>query len=155
MSTQQRQLNLLNLSDVRKITKTLIDYINNNCPCLPDNLEIDYQFLKETDSLSIQDLPNGIKLKEYLDGVSYNGQYNFALYYKTNPQDTNERLSAINVLDSICEWLESIETIDFGTSTFEYHYINQTQCSHLFSRSDDGYLIYQSILTLNYSKWGN
>lgn len=155
MSTQQVQLSLLNISEIREISKTLINYINNNCPYLPDNLEIDYQFLKDTDSLSIQDLPNGIKLKEYLDGVSYNGQYNFAIYYKTNPQDTNERFSAIDILDSICTWIESIKTLNFEMENIKLNFVSQTQSAHLFSRADDGYLTYQALLTLNYEKWGN
>lgn len=154
MSTQQVQLGLLNISEVRRISKTLIDYINTNCPFLPDGLIVEYQCLKDTDSLSIQDLPNGAKLTEYLDGVSYNGQYNFAIYYKTNPQDTNERFAAIDILDSICTWIESIKTLDFGTETLQLNFVSQTQSALLFNRADDGYLTYQALMTLNYNKWG-
>lgn len=144
------QVNLLSASVVRNICKTIVNYINANYN-IPENLYLEYQGLIDDRCMSLQDLPEGIKVKEYLDGVSYVGQYSFMIFYRTYAQTMEERMNAISRLDDLCEWLESQEP-STGIEDLSINFIRQIQSSHLLNIADNGLLTYKAIMTVNFDK---
>ena len=144
------QVNLLSASVVRNICKTIVNYINANYD-IPENLYLEYQGLIDDRCISLQDLPEGIKVKEYLDGVSYVGQYSFIIFYRTYAQTMEERMNAISRLDDLCEWLESQEP-NTGIDGLSINFIRQIQSSYLVSIADNGLLTYKAIMTVNFDK---
>ena len=144
------QVNLLSASVVRNICKTIVNYINANYD-IPEGLYLEYQGLTDDRSLSLQDLPEGIKVKEYLDGVSYVGQYSFMIYYRTYANAMEERMNAISRLDDLCEWLES-QLPDTGINDLSINFIKQIQSSYLVGISENGLHTYKAIMTVNFDK---
>lgn len=144
------QVNLLSASVVRNICKTIVNYINANYN-MPEGLYLEYQGLTDDRSLSLQDLPEGIKIKEYLDGVSYVGQYSFVIYYRTYANTMEERMAAISRLDDLCEWLES-QLPDTGINDLSINFIKQIQSSCLVGISENGLHTYKAIMTVNFDK---
>lgn len=154
MNNQNNVVSLLSVSETDGIAKFLVSYINKYCPYIPDGMYFDFQNLLQSESLSIMNMPSGVKVKEYLDGKSYEGQYQFAILYKALPDSLNQRIDFVALLDTICEWLESIEYFDNEPEGISINYIRQLQSSYILNRAEDGYITYQAILTLNYEKWG-
>lgn len=144
------QVNLLSASVVRNICKTIVNYINANYD-MSDGLYLEYQGLTDDRSLSLQDLPEGIKVKEYLDGVSYVGQYSFVIYYRTYANTMEDRMVAISRLDDLCEWLES-QLPDTGIDDLSINFIKQIQSSYLVGISENGLHTYKAIMTVNFDK---
>lgn len=144
------QVNLLSASVVRNICKTIVNYINANYD-MPDGLYLEYQGLTDDRSLSLQDEPGGAKIKEYLDGVSYVGQYAFDIYYRAYANTREERMIAASQLDDLCDWLEN-QLPDTGIDDLSINFISSIQSSRPVSISENGLHTYKAIMTVNFDK---
>lgn len=145
---------ILNTAETDCIARYIVEFIRTNCPYIPENVFFDFQNLLETESICIDNMPSGVKVKEYLDGKSYEGQYNFVILYKALPDSLDERFNYLCVLDNISAWLEDVELFTDEPENISINYIRQLQSSYVLNKGDDGYVTYQSVLTLNYEKWG-
>lgn len=146
-----QRVNILSASVVRKICRTIVQHLNTNCNLIPNDLYVEYQRLPDGKGFSIQDLPEAIKVKEYIDGVSFEGQYVFALYYRTYADTGTDRENEIELLDDIGEWLENnIPTVD--EAGVQINYIRQNQSSYVFLVTDDGAITYRTLIAVNFDK---
>lgn len=75
----------------------------NECPSKPGKVE--YSFLSKTSGIAIGTIQSAFKVAEYING-GYKAQYQFELVYRLIAENSEERIAADDLLDSIAEWME-------------------------------------------------
>ena len=71
------ELKSLPASDIKNISKVLLKWLRN-CPAIPSDLTLKYQFLDTDSGISLHTLKGAVKKREYIDG-GYDGKYPFAI----------------------------------------------------------------------------
>lgn len=148
---------VLPASEQKLIAKGVIDFLNTNCPYIPDSIIVEYQGLEGNSGISLHTLKGAVKKNVYVDG-GYTGYYPFAIYYRTLPDSTPTRLDASDVVDSIGNWLSTCEELDAPIDYPEIgncrliESIEQVTNATLVNRNEDGIEDYMATFDLLYSK---
>lgn len=143
----EKQLPGTDISEQDLISRTLLDLINS-CPYVPDGITVQYGQLEECKCMALIAVPGAVKLKEYITG-SYLAQFPTALYYRSQPSDTLQRLDAQKTIDNIGQWLEAAEYPQIDGSR-EIERIYRVSASELVYRGEDGTEDWQILITLEY-----
>ena len=110
---------------------------------------------KTVPAIMLQQLSAAEVKKSYING-SYIGQWVFAIYARTNAEDTKSRFDAVECLQKLGDWLQAkndngtyahLPEIDDKRSAIK---IEMTSTPAIASRYEDGCEDYQAIFTLDY-----
>ncbi|MGN0605898.1 MAG: hypothetical protein ACI4JM_05200 [Oscillospiraceae bacterium] len=137
----------IDISEQDLISRVMLDLINS-CPYIPGGFTVQYGQLAESECMALIAVPGAVKLKEYITG-SYLAQFPTALYYRSYPKDTLQRLNAQKIIDNTGQWLENAEypAID-GNRTIQKIY--RASSSEIAYRGDNGIEDWQILITLEY-----
>lgn len=94
----------LSARDISNISKLILDWLRN-CPYIPTDLKLKYQYLDDHRGISLHTMKGAIKEHSYVGG-GYEGLYPFAIYLRDSPDSTNEMLDCSLTLNSIGEWVQ-------------------------------------------------
>lgn len=125
---------------IKGVAKSLLSWLRENCNLIPKDTQLRYQELNDkegTSSLSLHTLKGSVKDTVYVDG-SYRGYYPFAIYYRTSPDSTNTRLSAVDLLDSIADWIDSQDELPVLTGLDYVTEVSSVANAVLNKRYSDG-----------------
>lgn len=95
--------NLVSASQEAQIRTAVLAWLND-CPDKPGKVE--YSFLGKTSGIAIGTIQSAFKVAEYICG-GYKAQYQFELVYRLITENSDERIAADALLDSMAEWMEN------------------------------------------------
>ena len=129
------ELKSLPASDIKNISKVLLKWLRN-CPAIPSDLTLKYQFLDTDSGISLHTLKGAVKKHEYIDG-GYDGKYPFAIYLRGIQDSTNSRLDIESTLNSIGEWVDN-QSVYPSLDYLEIDSISWVTNAILVKRFDNG-----------------
>ena len=143
----------ISVTESQQVISTLLDYINA-IPGLPCKARLEE--LLSPPSLMLQQLAGTVKSEEDILG-GYTAQFPFAIYYKVQAEDTNERLHATGTLNEIGRF--------FDAQTLQSHFpdlgenrvvsrISIESFPNLIERNENGEETYQAIYQMEYIQEG-
>lgn len=134
-------------ADNSAIAKNVLDHLNSwtDKPCV-FSLE---KLPKSGNALMLQPLPGSGVLKKYIDG-SFIGLFSFAVYFRIEQADTNDKLSAYETLEDLAYWIEH-ESLPVLSDHRQAISIKQESTSFLSLSSDDTE-DYQTVFNLTYKQ---
>lgn len=94
--------NLVSASQEEQIRTSVLEWLNG-CPDKPGKIE--YSFLGKTSGIALGTIQGAFKVAEYICG-GYKAQYQFELVYRLIAENSEERIAADELLDSMAEWME-------------------------------------------------
>ena len=106
---------------------------------------------KPSSSMCLQQLSGTVVEKRYVDG-SFIGIWPFAIYVRTNGQDTAQRIRVVKTLEALCEWMEDNTQLPNIGDNRQALTIEMTALPALAVRYEDGADDYQALFGLKYKQ---
>lgn len=136
------------ITEQESIARAVVELVNGykNKPC-----NCEYQHLGDKAyNLSLASMTTAPRQTVDITG-GYTGEFPFALYLRTIPEDNRDRLDCEQFLSELAAYLEhNYDAITLADGR-EIEEIEQTSTPALVGRTDDGVCDYQVILSLRYT----
>lgn len=142
-----KPLTLVSADEERKVGRSLLVWLNT-CPIKPVG-KIEFEFLpKDSVGMMMSTVQATFKTRQFILG-GYEAQYQFALVYRVNPDDTDSVLAADEALTEIGAWAErNTEKPDIEGAVVRS--VQRMSTAALLAVYEDGSQDHQILMTLTY-----
>lgn len=144
----ERERNTVSGMEQAQVARALLAWLNAWAP-LPRRVErIEAEYLSNGTSMGLFAAAAPFKTREFISGA-YEAQFQFSLQYRTAPACSEERLEAMEVLNSLAGRAESgtLPTLGGGMNAV---CVERASPAVVAARYDDGSEDYQILMTLTY-----
>ena len=138
---------LVSADEEQEVGRALLLWLNT-CPDKAVD-RINFEFLpKDSPGMMLSTIHAAFKTRQYITG-GYEAQYQFAIVYRTQPDDNDSRLAGDEELNAIGMWAEkNYHTLDIGSVLVRS--VRRTSNASLLAVYDDGSRDHQILMNLTY-----
>ncbi len=112
------------------LRKVLIDWIQDGT-----GVRVDYDFREKYSGLTLAFTAGAFKRKDYILG-GYHAKYQFALIYRTYPEDREGRETADELLTALADWMTQNRPV--LPEPFKFRKITQESLAQMTHRHENG-----------------
>lgn len=144
----ERERNTVSGVEQAQVARALLAWLNAGGP-LPRRVErIEAEYLSNGAGMGLFAAAAPFKTREFISGA-YEAQFQFSLQYRTAPACSEERLEAMEVLNTLADWAESgaLPALGGGMSAV---CVERASPAVMAARYDDGSEDYQILMALTY-----
>lgn len=132
-----------------RVARALLQWLNAFGP-VPKRVErIEAEFLSGRTCMGLFSAAAPFKTREFISGA-YEAQYQFALQYRTAPASSEQRLRAMESLNTLAEWAEQGEVLPELGGGMRAVSVERSAPAVLAERYDDGSEDYQILMVMTY-----
>lgn len=148
MSSEDKSVEFVPARQENGVSRNVLSWLNT-FPELPTYIErLDYEFMDaDTVCMALSLVQSAYIVDQFIDG-SYIADYQFKIIYRINPNGTNARLGADEMLDQLGAWADG-QTPYIGDG-LEVQKLEQTTPAALFARMGSGWEDHQIFFRMTY-----
>lgn len=144
----ERERNTVSGTEQAQVARALLAWLND-CGPLPSRVErIEAEYLSSCTSMGLFAAAAPFKTREFING-SYEAQFQFSLQYRTAPACSEDRLAAMEALNTLAERAESGALPELGGGMGAVC-VERSSPAVIAARYEDGSEDYQILMALTY-----